>query len=96
MADRNLLRMLLADSVSTFCVLFRHALILSGAEPKYGKREVIELARERFGIDPSPFLTLIELREEKVKPRDIDPLGLLADYMKQIQTVIDAVDRLEK
>jgi hypothetical protein len=96
LTDRNLLRMLMADSVSTFCVLFRHALILSGAESKYGKREVIELARERFGIDPGPFLKLLELREEKIKPRDIDPLGLLADYMKQIQTVIEAVDRLEK
>lgn len=96
LGDTNLLRTLLAESVSTFCVLFRHALLLHGFEAGFEKREVIGQARERFGIDLTPFMTLIELREEKIKPRDIEPVALLADYMKQIQTVIDAVDRLDK
>ena len=93
--DANLLRNLLAESVSTFCVLFRHALLLHGVEAEFGKREAIAQARERFGIDAEPFLKLLDLREEKIKPRDIEPVPLLADYMKQIQTVIDSVDRLD-
>jgi predicted nucleotidyltransferase len=96
LADTNLLRTLLAESVSTFCVLFRHALLLDGGEAQFGKREVIDQARERFGIDPAPFLRLLDLREEKIKAREIDPAPLLAEYLKQIQTVIEAVDRLEK
>jgi predicted nucleotidyltransferase len=32
LSDRELLARLLADSVSTFCVLFRHALLLHGVE----------------------------------------------------------------
>jgi predicted nucleotidyltransferase len=96
LADAGLLRTLLAESISTFCVLFRHALQLHGEEARFGKREVIEQARERFGIDPASFLRLLDLREEKIRAREIEPLPLLADYMKQIQTVIDAVDRLEK
>ncbi|HEY1204296.1 MAG: nucleotidyltransferase domain-containing protein [Bryobacteraceae bacterium] len=96
LGDANLLRTLLAESVSTFSVLFRHALLLHGVEAGFGKREVIEQARERFGIDAAPFLKLLDVREEKIKPRDIEPVPLLADYLKQIQTVIDAVDRLEK
>ncbi len=96
LANRNLLRTLLADSVSTFCVLFRHALLLHGFEAAFEKREVIEQARERFGIDASPFRQLLDLRQDKIKPRDLDPASLLASYLQQIQTVIDAVDRLEK
>lgn len=96
LADPELLRRLLADSVSTFCVLFRHALLLAGAEAKFEKREVIAQARERFGIAPAPFDKLLDLREEKAKPREVDPAPLLAEYLKQIQVVIDAVDALEK
>lgn len=96
LADPNMLRTLLADSVSTFCVLFRHALKLAGAEARFEKREAIGQARERFGISAAPFDKLLDLREGKIKPRDIDPVPLLAEYMKQIQVVIDAVDALEK
>ncbi len=96
LGDANLLRTLLAESVSTFCVLFRHALLLHGLEARFDKREVVAQAGERFGLDAAPFLKLLDLREEKIKPRDIEPVPLLADYMKQIQTVIDAVDRFDK
>lgn len=96
MADKNLLRTLLADSISTFCVLFRHALALSGAEAKFGKREVIAQAADRFGIDAAPFNSLLDLREEKIKPRELDPEPVFDNYMRQIRTVIAAVDALEK
>ena len=58
--------------------------------------DVIEQARESFGIDPVPFAKLLDLREERIKARDLEPQGLLDSYLKQISIVIDAVDRLEK
>jgi predicted nucleotidyltransferase len=94
--DPNVLRSLLADSVTTFCDLFRHALRLAGAEAGFEKREVVAQAGGRFGIDAAPFVKLLDLREEKIRPREVDPAALLAEYMKQIQMVIDAVDALEK
>ncbi|HET9319620.1 MAG TPA: nucleotidyltransferase domain-containing protein [Bryobacteraceae bacterium] len=96
LSDKDVLRSLLADSVSTFCILFRHALVLHGVAGKSKKREVIEQARETFGIDPLPFTKLLDLREERIKPRELEPAGLLDSYLKQISVVIDAVDRLEK
>lgn len=96
MADSDALRMLLADSVSTFCVLFRHSLLLAGFEAPFGKREVVAQARARFGLDTEPLEKLLDFREEKIKARELDPGRLLASYMKGIQTVIDAVDRLDK
>jgi hypothetical protein len=96
LSDKDVLRRLLADSVSTFCVLFRHALLLHGVAAKSRKRDVIEQAREAFAIDPSPFSKLLDLREDRLKPRELEPVSLLDSYLKQISIVVDAVDRLEK
>jgi hypothetical protein len=96
LSDKELLRKLLADSLSTFCVLFRHALRLHGQEGGMKKREVIEQARDVFRIDASPFLLLLDLREEKVKAKDVDAGAILGSYLKEISVVIDAVDGLAK
>ena len=96
LSDKELLRKLLADSISTFCVLFRHALMLHGQEARMKKRDVIEQTRQVFGIDAAPFEKLLDLREEKIKPRDLDAAALLGPYLKEISVVIDAVDGLEK
>ena len=96
LSDKDVLRRLLADSISTFCVLFRHALILHGGEAPARKRDIIESARERFGIDSAPFNSLLAQREQKITPKEIEPEALLAAYLKEIGKVIDAVDSLEK
>lgn len=96
LADSNLLRRLLLDSVSTFSVLFRHALLLHGVEVPPRKREVIQAARQRFNFDAAPFEKLLDIREERIKPRDVDAVALLDSYLQGIGIVIDAVDRLDK
>ncbi len=99
LADATLLRRLLADSISTFCVLFRHALILHGVEIGPRKREVIQKAAERFGIDPKPFELLLTLREgqsSKDDTRKADPIVLLPVVLQAIGTVIDAVDGIDR
>ncbi len=93
--DAELLRRLLADSISTFCVLFRHALLLTGAEGPQKKREVIQAARERFGIDAAPFEALLDLREGKLAAKQVDAAGLLPGYLSGIGKVIDVVDGIE-
>lgn len=96
LSDRAGLSRLLADSVSTFCVLFRHALILCGIDAPARKREVIECAEQQFGIDPAPFKTLLDHREQQGKAKVLEPVALLAAYLNEIGKVIDAVDVLEK
>jgi len=94
--DADSLHRLLLDSVSTFCVLFRHALILHGEPPAITKRQVVAAARERFGIDPLPFDKLLDVREGLLKPRDLEPTALMGAYLRGIAVVVDAVDHLEK
>jgi hypothetical protein len=96
LSDGDLLRRLLLDSISTFCVLFRHALILHEIDAPPRKRDVIQAARQRFAIDSAPFEKLLDVREERIKPREVDAVGLLDAYLQGIAVVIDAVDRLEK
>ena len=96
LSNQDMLRRLMADSLSTFCVLFRHALNLTGAEAPLAKRELIAQAGRAFGFDTQPFDKLLDLREERIKPRDVDPAAQLPAYLQGISAVIDAVDRLEK
>src|SRR5258708_5052178 len=63
LSDPEVLRRLLADSLSTFCVLFRHALILHGVAVEGMKRDIIQQAEQTFRIDPLPFTKLLDLRE---------------------------------
>ena len=94
LSDRHLLLHLMADSVSTFFVLARHALILSGQSPVWPKRDVIEAARTAFGVDPEPFLALLDLREGKRKEREIDPHPIFAAYLAAIDCLVLVVDQL--
>lgn len=98
LSDKAVLLRLLVDSISTFCVLFRHALILQGAhngDVPSRKRDIISRAQQQFGIDPAPFNTLIDHREQKGN-KENDPAALLAAYMAEINKVIDAVDIIDK
>jgi hypothetical protein len=96
LSSGDLLLELMADSLSTFCVLFRHALLLHGVDARSEKSSIIDQAAEKFGIEPSPFRSLLDLREQKIKARQIQPGPLFESYLKEIQVVIHAVDRLEK
>src|SRR4029077_12935977 len=88
LSDKDALCRLLADSVSTFCVLFRHALILHGDDAPAKKREIIARALERFATHPAPFYTLLDQRGERGKTKVIDPDALLAAYINEIGKVI--------
>jgi predicted nucleotidyltransferase len=94
MEDRPLLLRLMADSVSTFCVLFRHALALSGLPRRGRKREILEDAALAFQITTQPFLTLLDLREGKLPARAVEAVPLLERYLSEIQKVAAAVDLL--
>ena len=95
LTERDLLMRLLCESVSTFCVLFRHALRLTGHEPVYAKAAVIAAAARQFGIAAEPFETVLAVREGKRKVTDIaEPRALFTNYLEQICRVVTAVDQI--
>jgi hypothetical protein len=97
LSERDLLLRLMCDSVSTFCVLFRHALRLAGEAPMFGKHDVVRTVQTRWGVSPDPFETILGLREGSRKPKDVqDSIELFRAYLTQIQVVVDAVNGLAK
>ena len=44
---------------------------------------MLRLAAERFGFDPAPFEKLLDVRERRVKPRELDPVALLGAYLQR-------------
>jgi hypothetical protein len=96
LSDNDALLRLMADSVSTFATLARHAVILAGGEAKWGKREVFAECQVKFNLDPAPFSTLLDLREGSMKPKQVPARPLLETYLAQVTSLVNAVDRLEK
>ena len=95
LSDTALLRRLLLDSTSTFCVLFRHALTLHGVETPVTRRAVADRAREHFQIDTAALEGLLDVREGRIKPRAADPSALLGPYLESIAGVIARMQKAE-
>lgn len=95
LGEKQALLRLMIDSVSSFFVLARHALLLSGAEAGWQKRQIAGNLGS-IGVDAAPFDTLLDLREKKKKSGDVNPQSLFASYLKQIEALVAHVDRLEK
>ncbi len=85
---------LCVDSVSTFCMLGRHALIASGAHSKTEQRAIVHQLSEKLQMDIAPFTTLLDIREDKSSEIG-DPGELFAAYLQCIQRMIEFVDGLE-
>jgi hypothetical protein len=96
LSNSELLIRLMADSLSTFCVLARHALRLTGDAAPWSKREIAARSAERFGLNAQSFYTLLDLREGRVKARDLNSAELFATYLEAIGVLVDAVDKLDR
>ncbi|MBL8177118.1 MAG: nucleotidyltransferase domain-containing protein [Bryobacterales bacterium] len=96
MFDEELLRRLMAESVTTFVLLLRHALRLAGHEAPFGRSGILEQAGAHFGIDPQPFRTLLEWRAAKQAPKNAPGVKLLEAYLSQIDAAVAAVDAIAK
>jgi hypothetical protein len=95
LTDKQALLRLMIDSVPNFLVLSRHALLVSGHTVGGQKREIAHKLTD-IAVDSAPFDSLLDLREQKKKPADVDAEQLFASYLRQIETVVMFVDRLEK
>lgn len=84
----------LTQSISSFVTLFRHALAVLGQEPPPWKRETVKRLADRIGFDPSGFLHVLDVRERRVKPRDLDLNDVFSRYLAAVEQVTDAVDKM--
>jgi hypothetical protein len=87
---------LMTDSVSTFCVLGRHALLLSGHPPRWKKTEVVEELVVALGRPLPAFGEILAIRESGKKPADTAAAPLLDRYLIEADALVRFVDALAK
>jgi predicted nucleotidyltransferase len=80
-------------SVSSFCALFRHALIALGQPEVHGKREAVERIASLTGANPVAFQTVLDFRAGKLKEKEIDIEATLQTYLEFVEIVTNEVDR---
>ncbi len=89
---------LMANSLTSFSALFRAVLLLLGEEPPVIKEDIVAQTVEKLGIDQKPFDKIFEIREnenfESMTGKSAN--DLFADYLREIEKVIVAVDKLGK
>jgi hypothetical protein len=95
LSDSAGLLRLCMDSLSTFLVLGRHALRFSGRPVAPVRREIITELERWAKVPSSPLLQLLDLREERIEPKDIHLELLFPEYLTAVERIIDYVDRLE-
>jgi predicted nucleotidyltransferase len=95
LSDPVALLKLCLDSVSTFCVLGRHALVAAGVDAKTERRAVVHQLSNTLKMDVTPFETMLDVREDKAGHDVGDPGELFAKYLECIRRMVEFVDRLE-
>lgn len=85
---------LLTDSISTFCVLGRHALILSGREARWKKAEVVAALEEAMQVRLPAFNEILAIRGSSKQAASGS--SLLGQYMADVDALVRFVDALEK
>ena len=91
---------LMCDSLASFATLFRAVLLLYGIEAPVNKREIVQLTARHLKINNEPFEKIFELREKGASDGahldEVSANRLFADYLREIENVIEAVDRVSK
>jgi hypothetical protein len=90
--SRKTLKLMLSSS-STFMALFRHALIALGENVPPTKRATVDRAGVALGFDPSPFHTLLDIREGRKRKLEEDVLALFTKYLEGVEKATAEVDR---
>lgn len=96
-ASAKRLANLMADSLASFAALFRAFLILNGEKPPVSKEETVNAIARLLNLDVTPFAQILKLHtNEESALTDSEANRVFANYMAQIEKVIEAVDRIEE
>jgi|SRR5581483_11471649 len=85
---------LMANSLSGFVTLFRHALIAIGTEPPPDRIHMIRAVARRAGFDEMPFNHLFQLRRHEKRPQDLNAHGTFTAYVTAVEKVTELISTL--
>lgn len=88
---------LMGESLASFSAVFRAVLLLHGVEPPVTKHEIVALIVQHLGLNGTVFEKIFNIRERNFSETltETQANQLFAEYMEQIEKVIDSVDALK-
>ena len=89
------LQRLMTDSISTFCVLGRHALVLSGQPPQWKKREILAALGGVTGRPLAAADEILAIRLSGKRVAKAEARQLLDRYLGDVEQLVRFVDGLE-
>jgi predicted nucleotidyltransferase len=91
------LEALMADSLVSFIALFRGVLMVCGIDAPVRRHETLALTVEKLKLNGATFEKIFNIRQKNYEGTmsETEANGLFADYLEQIENVIDFVDRLD-
>jgi hypothetical protein len=92
----ELLLKLLTDSVSTFCVLGRHALILSGHQPRWKKIEILAALEEAVHVPFEGANAILAVRTAGKRRPEVDAMLVFDRYLKEMDSLVRFVNGLNR
>ena len=90
------LKTLMVESLASFSALFGAVLIMKQIEPPVVKQEIVAKTVDVLNLDGTVFEKIFNIREDNFAKTlgDVEANGLFAEYMAQIEKVIDSVDAI--
>lgn len=95
-ANSEKLLKLMTDSISTFCVLGRHALILSGHPAHWKKQEIVAALENVMGRPLPAANEILAIRGAGKRSASKDLATLLGDYLEETDALVRFVDVLDR
>lgn len=87
---------LMSDSLASFAALFRAVLLLFGQKAPVAKPDCVRATVGLLNLDPTPFERIFEFRRGDQQPSsEKEANDVFANYLLQIQRVVEAVDELD-
>ena len=91
--NANQLARLMADSLDSFAVLFRHVLVMLGKEASFNKRECVMRLADELKLDKKVLVRIFEYAPDEEVWLESETNETFAKYLAQIEKVIEVVDR---
>ncbi|HKQ04247.1 MAG TPA: hypothetical protein VJ464_03885 [Blastocatellia bacterium] len=85
---------LMANSLDSFAVLFRHVLAMAGHDAPFARRDCVMKTAEVLKLDQKVFARIFEYADTEGVGLQSETDATFAGYLKQIERVIDVVDKL--
>ncbi|HVG21079.1 MAG TPA: hypothetical protein VNI02_18680 [Blastocatellia bacterium] len=89
----NRLSQLMANSLDSFAVLFRHVLAMLGKDAPFEKRECVMKLADALKLDKQVFTRIFDYAGDDELWLEAETSETFAGYLRQIERVIETVDK---